>query len=166
MSSPTSNFMHADFIHECMQAALEEAQKGSDAGEVPVGAVIADSSGIIARAHNLVESEKNAALHAEMLVMKKATQVRGDWRLTDCTLFVTLEPCTMCTGALKLARIPTLVYGTADEKMGACGGIFDLSQDSRVGHSPRVISGVLQEECAGILKRFFKSKRQLRFDQP
>ena len=139
-----------------MREALKEAFFKN---EVPVGAVIAYQEKIIARAHNKVENNKKVTQHAEILVIEKASRKLQDWRLQDCILCVTLEPCTMCMGAIKLARIPTLIIGAGDSEKGACGTLFDLSLDKRLGTVQKVISGVLKEECSGILKEFFRGKR-------
>ena len=142
-----------------MREALKEAKKAFFKNEVPVGAVIAYQEKIIARAHNKVENNKKVTQHAEILVIEKASRKLQDWRLQDCILCVTLEPCTMCMGAIKLARIPTLIIGAGDSEKGACGTLFDLSLDKRLGTVQKVISGVLKEECSGILKEFFRGKR-------
>jgi tRNA(adenine34) deaminase len=146
-------------INSLMEAALEQAELASIAGEVPVGAVVAWDGEIIARAHNTVEATRHISNHAEILALQAAAERVGDWRLKDCTLCVTVEPCTMCIGAIKLSRIATVVIGAMDPSMGACGSIFDLTQDSRIGLSPRVIYDVQSERCGQIMKQFFSSKR-------
>ncbi len=146
---------------QLMELALLEAEKAADAGEVPVGAVIYYQGEVIAEAHNLVETGKDSSAHAEILAIKMAAQKLGDWRLNECILAVTLEPCTMCLGAIKLARIPNLIIGLMDPARGACGSLYDLSQDSRLGPEITVISEVLADSSAELLKRFFQEKRVL-----
>ena len=149
-----------EYLEYLMAAALKQAEAGAVAGEVPVGAVLAVGETIIATAYNRMESVKNATLHAEMQVIQEASKKIGDWRLTDSVLCVTLEPCTMCIGAARLARIPVLVYGAADKRLGACGSLYDLAQDERLGPVPRVISGVHEDRCLQLLKTFFQDKRR------
>ncbi|MBX7138770.1 MAG: nucleoside deaminase [Oligoflexia bacterium] len=147
-----------------MAEALAEANCSAALGEVPVGAVVAQNVGnrlrIIARAHNRVESEGKASRHAEMLAIEQASEAVGDWRLSNCILAVTLEPCPMCIGALRLARVPLIVFGSSDPRAGACGSLFDLSQDARLGPVPRVISGIMEKECGELLSGFFQKRRQ------
>ena len=142
-----------------MQEALIEAEKASSLGEVPVGAVIALGGKIIARAHNLVETKKDATAHAEVLAMQEAGRALGNWRLKDAVLCVTLEPCTMCIGAAKLSRIPTIIFGANDPRMGAVGSLYDIAIDNRVGPAPRIIRGVRGAECRKILSSFFEERR-------
>lgn len=149
----------SDFIKFLMQAALEQARQAEEQNEVPVGAVIACRDKIIARAHNEVEHLSQATRHAEILAIERASKITNDWRLTDCVLCVTLEPCVMCLGAIKLARVPTVVFGASDQRMGACGSLFDLTTDSRIGPVPRIISGVEEVKCSEILKNFFQKRR-------
>jgi tRNA(adenine34) deaminase len=145
-----------------MQMALEEAQLATDADEVPVGAVIVSlEMGVIARAHNQREQLKDPTAHAEMIAITQAAQALGSWRLENCILYVTLEPCPMCAGAIVLARIPTVVYGTTDPKAGACHTLYQLLSDSRLNHRARVVGGVLAAECSQILTDFFIAKRRL-----
>ena len=139
-----------------MEAAFAQALSASECGEVPVGAVIARGGEIIAKAHNLVESTHDPSAHAEVLAIRRATAALGDWRLSDCVLCVTLEPCTMCIGAIKLARIPVLVFGAKDEGMGAVGSLYDLSGDDG---TCRVISGIHAHQCGEVLSEFFKRSR-------
>lgn len=157
---PTSEITSPEYLEELMELALQEARTAYQAGEVPVGAVLAVNGEIIAKAHNEIESKHDATCHAERLVISKASEKLKDWRLADAVLCVTLEPCAMCIGAVKLARIPLLVYGAKDSKMGACGSLFDLSEDSRLGPVPRVISGIKEQVCAALLKDFFRDKRE------
>lgn len=142
-----------------MKAALKLAQKAADEGEVPVGAVVVCEGKIVGRGRNRRETKKNAIHHAEIEAIEKACKKLGGWRLHKCDLYVTLEPCPMCTGAIINARIKTLYYGAKDEKAGACGTLVNLF-DLPYNHKPEVISGVMEEECADILKKFFKDLRE------
>ena len=142
-----------------MREALRQAQKGYDAGEVPVGAVVVRAGYIIARASNQVELLKDATAHAEMLALTQAEAAVGDWRLTDCDLYVTKEPCPMCAGALVHTRIRRLVFGCADSSAGAAGSVMNLLQMPTLNHRCDVASGVLQNECAAILQSFFRKRR-------
>ena len=143
---------------ELMRAALDEAKIAADLGEVPVGAVVAKDGEIVARAHNLRESGKNATYHAELMAIDAACKALGGWRLWQCELFVTLEPCPMCTGAIINSRIPCLVFGARDAVTGSCGSVIDLFFEN-YGHHPKVYAGVLGEESAELLSRFFKGLR-------
>ncbi len=142
-----------------MREALRQAQKAYDASEVPVGAVVVRSGHIIARASNQVELLKDATAHAEMLALTQAEAAVGDWRLTDCDLYVTKEPCPMCAGALVHTRIRRLVFGCTDPSAGAAGSVLNLLQMPTLNHRCDVASGVLQEECATILQSFFRKRR-------
>ncbi|MBO8127839.1 MAG: nucleoside deaminase [Peptococcaceae bacterium] len=142
-----------------MCEALKEARKAYTLGEVPVGAVVVRDDKIIARGHNLRETTKDAAAHAEMLAMRQAAGVLGDWRLEGVTVYITLEPCPMCAGALVQFRVPRLVFGAYDPKAGAAGTVVDLLRDERFNHQVEVIPGVLEEECRAILQQFFKELR-------
>ena len=143
-----------------MQVALAEAQIAYELGETPVGAVIVRDGAIIAKAHNLRESKRDATAHAELLAIRQANQVLGGWRLTRCTLYVTLEPCPMCAGAIVQARIPHLVFGAHDKKSGACGSLMDLVRDDRLNHQVEVTSGILADESSQLLRRFFAELRE------
>ena len=143
-----------------MKEALKEAKKAEAVSEVPIGAVIVCEGKVIARAHNTKNQHRNALKHAEMLVIDKAIKKRGDWRLTDCDLYVTLEPCPMCAGACINARLRSVVFGAYDEKAGCCGTLYNLPVDTRFNHRPEVIGGVMEAECAGILSDFFKNLRK------
>ena len=143
-----------------MQAALREARAAAEADEVPVGCVIVHEGVIIGRGHNQVESLADATAHAEILAIGAASNALESWRLTDCTLYVTLEPCAMCAGAMILARVPRLVYGAEDPKAGACGSVLDVIHEPRLNHRLPVESGVLAEECGGLLRAFFSRKRR------
>lgn len=147
--------------YELMGLALEEAKKAAALGEVPVGAVIAKDGEPIALAHNTRETEKNATHHAELLAIDAACKALGGWRLWQCELFVTLEPCPMCSGAIINSRIKRVVYGAADPKAGCCGSLTDLFA-LPFNHRPKVESGLLAEECAQLLKDFFAALRKKR----
>ncbi|MCX7872517.1 MAG: tRNA adenosine(34) deaminase TadA [Verrucomicrobiae bacterium] len=142
-----------------MGEALRQAVKAADMEEVPVGAVIVCNGKIIARAHNQVELLKDATAHAEMLAITQAQSVVGDWRLTDCVLYVTKEPCPMCAGAIVNSRIQTVVFGAPDPKGGAGGGALNLLQFPTFNHRCSIISGVRLNECRALLKSFFMDKR-------
>jgi tRNA(adenine34) deaminase len=148
-----------------MQLALREAEAALAAGEVPIGAVVVhhDATGggrVIASAHNQREQLRDPTAHAEMIAITQAAEALGNWRLTDCTLYVTLEPCPMCAGAIVLARIPRIVYGAADPKAGAVTTLYQLLNDPRLNHCAEVVAGILAQQCGEILSRFFQQKRQ------
>lgn len=145
-----------------MKKALREAQKAFDIAEIPIGAVIVKDGKIIARGYNKREKNNMATSHAEMIAIEKACKKLNNWRLSDCTLYVTLEPCPMCTGAVINARIPRVVYGATDEKSGACGGYCDLSKSNILNHTFEVEKGILEEDCKEILNKFFKDLREKR----
>jgi tRNA(adenine34) deaminase len=144
-----------------MRMALAQARVAFDAGEVPVGAVIVHQDRVIAEAYNQRELLKDPTAHAEMIAITQAAEALGSWRLLDCTLFVTLEPCPMCAGAIVQARIPTVIYGTTDLKAGACHTLYQITSDRRLNHQSTVIGGVLQEDCRAILQEFFAIQRSL-----
>jgi tRNA(adenine34) deaminase len=145
---------------DAMEQALACAREAESAGEVPVGAVLADGTGaVIARAANAPIARRDPTAHAEMLVLRAAGQALGNYRLPGCVLYVTLEPCAMCVGALVHARIARIVYGAPDPKTGACGSVFDLAANPKMNHRIEVIGGVLAEESAALLKRFFAARR-------
>ncbi|HEO8422682.1 TPA: nucleoside deaminase [Yersinia enterocolitica] len=148
-----------------MKIAIEEAQKAAEIGEVPIGAVVAYKGEVIARAHNLRETDQSAVAHAELLAIEKACKTLGTWRLEEATLYVTLEPCAMCSGAILLSRIPRVVYGAVDPKGGCAGTFMNLLQDSRFNHQSEVISGVLAEECGRLLTSFFQEIRTRRKEE-
>ena len=143
-----------------MLEALVEAEKAAVLGEVPIGAVIVYQDEIIARAHNLRETTQNATTHAELLAIQLACAKVGSWRLEDMTLYVTLEPCPMCAGAILQSRIPRVVYGARDVKAGCVDSLFRLLNDARFNHECEVTEGILAEECGGILTRFFRNLRE------
>jgi tRNA(adenine34) deaminase len=142
-----------------MREALRQAKKAYKAGEVPVGAIVARAGKIIGRAYNQVELLKDATAHAEMLALTQAEAAVGDWRLLDCDLYVTKEPCAMCAGALVHVRIRRLIFGCADPRAGAAGSIINLLQLPSLNHRCDITSGVLQNECATILQDFFRNRR-------
>ncbi|MBE3588833.1 MAG: tRNA adenosine(34) deaminase TadA [Thermoanaerobacteraceae bacterium] len=143
-----------------MREALAEAQKAYDLGEVPIGAVVVLKGEIIGRGHNLRETLVDSTAHAEILALREAARKLGDWRLVGATLYSTIEPCPMCAGALVQFRVQTLVYGAADPKAGAVDSIMDVVREPRFNHRVQVVSGVLAEECAAIIQRFFRELRQ------
>ncbi len=144
---------------EFVGLALEQARLAYKEDEVPIGCVITKEGEVIASAYNLVETNKSSTHHAEILAIKKASEVIGDWRLTDCSIFVTLEPCPMCAGAIRLARLERVAFGAYDKRNGAFGSKYDLSKGTELGPKLEVIGGVLEAECREILQKFFKEKR-------
>jgi tRNA(adenine34) deaminase len=142
-----------------VREALRHAQKAYGAGEVPVGAVVVREGRIIARAYNQVELLKDATAHAEMLALTQAEAAVGDWRLTDCDLYVTKEPCAMCAGAIVHVRLRRLIFGCADPRAGAAGSVINLLQLPSLNHRCEITSGVLENECAAILQDFFRKRR-------
>ena len=149
--------MHEHF----MRLALQEAEQALAEDEVPIGAVIVHQQRVIASAHNQREQLRDPTAHAEMMAVTQAAASLGSWRLDDCTLYVTLEPCTMCAGAIVLARIPRLVYGAADPKAGAVHSLYQLLSDPRLNHRAEVVAGVSAAECGELLSSFFQAKRRL-----
>ncbi|WP_146553943.1 tRNA adenosine(34) deaminase TadA [Rummeliibacillus sp. SL167] len=145
--------------HQFMQLAIEEAQYAAALGEVPIGAIIVYQDRVIARAHNLRETSQNAITHAELMAIQHACDVIGSWRLEETTLYVTLEPCPMCAGAILQSRIPRVVYGARDRKAGCVDSLYHLLNDSRFNHECEVIEGVMAEECSALLTNFFKTLR-------
>lgn len=146
----------SDWMAEC----LGEAAKAARLGEVPVGALVVHQGTVIGRGYNLRESSNDPTSHAEMIAIRQAAATLDSWRLLDCTLYVTLEPCVMCMGAIILARIPRLVFGCRDPRAGAVGSIYDLSRDQRFNHQVTVTEGVLGEACSEILSNFFRKLRE------
>ena len=144
-----------------MRLAFQEAQQAEEQAEVPVGAVIVRNGQVIAAAHNLRETLRDPTAHAEMIAITQAAESLGSWRLEDCTLYVTLEPCIMCSGAIVQARIPRVVFGATDPKAGGVISLFTLLEDPRLNHRCHVTGGVLAEECGQILTRFFQRQRSL-----
>lgn len=147
-------------LEQYMKEALIEAKKAFDLGEVPIGAVMVQGDKVIARGHNLRNFAKNPLRHAEIDVINEAAGVVGDWRLEDCTLFVTVEPCPMCAGAIVQARIPKVVFGTRNIKAGCAGSILDILNEPRFNHQVAVEEGILQEECAQMMRLFFRRFRK------
>lgn len=145
-----------------MKVALNLAKKAQKKDEVPVGAVIVYNGKIIAKAYNKREKNNDPLGHAELKAIKKASKKRKSWRLTDCDLYVTLEPCAMCAGAISWSRIRTVIYAADDKKGGALGGAFDMYAQKGLNHKPQIVSGVLQLEASTILTSFFKAKRDLK----
>ena len=143
-----------------MREALKEAKKAYNKLEIPVGAVIVKNGEIIARAHNIKEEKKDTTKHAEILAIQKASKKLETWRLNDCEMYVTLEPCPMCAGALIQSRIKKVYIGTMDEKTGACGSVLNLLEDFKFNHKVEVEKGILKEECEKILKEFFIKLRE------
>ena len=143
-----------------MQIALEQAKLAESLGEVPVGALVVKDGEIIAAAHNQPIGLHDPSAHAEIQAIRKAAKILGNYRLVDCTLYVTLEPCVMCTGAIQHARIAQLVYGAKDPKTGACGSVVNLMTEDKLNHHTAVIAGVLAEPCGDMLSQFFKRRRK------
>ena len=142
-----------------MGLALDEARKAYDIGEVPIGAVLVIDHEVVAKGHNMRETWHDATAHAEVIVIREACQKLGRWRLSGATLYVTIEPCPMCAGALVMSRVDRVVYGSADYKAGAVESIFNVVQNRALNHSLAVTAGVRAEECAGIMKEFFRQRR-------
>ena len=160
--APTTQLtrQHADETDlAMMRRAIELASNAADALEVPVGAVVYQGKRIIAEAHNLCEADRDATAHAELLALREASAKVGDWRLSECSLAVTLEPCVMCAGAIVNARVGRLVYGTADPRLGAVESLYQICDDRRIHHRPEIVQGVLAPECRRILRDFFKMRR-------
>lgn len=143
-----------------MRQALLEAQKAYDKDEVPVGAVVVMNGQIIGVGHNCRESDNDPTMHAEIVAIRAASQHLKSWRLTGCELFVTLEPCPMCAGAIIQSRIERVIFGAFDPKAGCAGTLYNLLSDTRFNHRAEIVAGVLEEECAELLRRFFKDKRK------
>jgi len=151
--------MRMDEHERFMAVALDEARAAAERDEVPVGAVVVHSGRIIGRGHNQRETLADPTAHAEMLAITAAAAALGDWRLLDCTLYVTLEPCPMCAGAIVLARLARVVFGTDDPKFGACGSLYTIPTDSRTNHQVELLSGVCADKCARLLQDFFRRQR-------
>ena len=146
-------------MNSYMEEALKEAEKAYNLGEVPVGAVIVKAGEIVGRGHNLTETSGDPTMHAEMLAIREAAERLGGWRLTGCSMYVTLEPCSMCAGALVWSRIEKLYIGTKDPKAGACGSVFNIVESDKLNHRLEVEYGIMEQESSEILKRFFKELR-------
>ncbi|MEI3604465.1 tRNA adenosine(34) deaminase TadA [Pseudogracilibacillus sp. SE30717A] len=145
-----------------MESAISEAHKAKQLGEVPIGAVIVCDDTIIASGHNVREKTQSTLSHAELIAIQQANEVIGSWRLEDCTLYITLEPCPMCAGAIVQSRIKRVVYGANDPKAGCAGTLMNLLQEERFNHQVEVTSGILEEECSALLTDFFRELRQKR----
>ena len=156
MDEPIIDLHSDDYF---MREALRQAARADEAGEVPVGAVIVRDGVMIARAHNQRERLKDPTAHAEMVALTQAAAALDAWRLTGCTLYVTVEPCVMCAGAMVLARVTRLVYGADDPKAGACASLYRIPSDPRLNHSIETVSGVLAEESSELLREFFRARR-------
>ena len=143
-----------------MREALKESQEAMNSGEVPIGCVIVYNDEIIGRGHNLRNSKKNPLCHAEISAINQAADFMGDWRLEECTLYVTVEPCPMCAGAIVQARIPTVVFGTRNVKAGCAGSILNILDEPRFNHQVEIIEGILQKDCAAPMGEFFKRFRK------
>ena len=143
-----------------MRLALDEARAAEALGEVPVGAVIVRGGELVSRGHNLTHTLQDPSAHAEMVAIRRAAQAIGHWRLLDCTLYVTLEPCAMCSGGIVLARVPRLVYAAPDPKAGMCGSLENLVQYPRLNHRVELVAGVLADEAGDLLRAFFRARRR------
>lgn len=148
-----------DINNKFMKSALKEAEKSYDKEEIPVGAVIVKDGKIIARGHNLKETKNDTTNHAEIIAIRKASKKLKSWRLRGCTMYVTLEPCTMCAGALIQARLDKVVIGTMDEKTGACGSVLNVLEDYKFNHKVEIEKGVMERDCKEILQKFFRELR-------
>jgi tRNA(adenine34) deaminase len=142
-----------------MRLALREAERAAEHGDVPIGAVVAAAGEVVAAAHNERELLQDPTAHAEILALRAAAAAAGSWRVLDATLYVTLEPCAMCAGAIVLARVPRVVFGTSDPKAGACGSVLDVLGEPRLNHRPAVDAGLLAAECGALLSGFFAARR-------
>lgn len=151
-----------DLDRAFMAEALVEAERAAGLAEVPIGAVIVHQGNIIARAHNRRELDQDPTAHAELMAIRQAADQLGSWRLLECSLYVTLEPCIMCMGALILARVPRLIYACRDPKAGAVGSIYELHQDERFNHRVDVTEGILEQKCSQLLSGFFQQLREKR----
>ncbi len=148
--------------YEYMKEALREAEIAAQLGEVPIGAVIVHNGEIVGRGHNLTETRKDPTAHAEMEAIRQAAETLGGWRLPDCEMYVTCEPCSMCAGALIWSRMTKVCIGTMDPKAGACGSVFNILQEEKLNHQVEIETGVMEEECSRILKEFFAELRKSR----
>ena len=145
--------------HRFMRLAIQQAQIAFEQDEVPVGAVIVHDGQVVGEGYNQRETLQDPTAHAEMIAITQAASAIGSWRLLNCTLYVTLEPCPMCAGAIVQARIPTVVYGTLDPKAGACESLYRITQDPRLNHQVQTLSGVMMEDCRDLLQQFFRQQR-------
>lgn len=147
------------YMNRFMQEALREAEIAFQLGEVPIGAVIEKDGQIIARGHNMTETLKDPTAHAEMTAIRQAARILGGWRLTGCSLYVTVEPCSMCAGAMVWARIENLYIGAMDPKAGACGSVFQIADCGRLNHRIKIETGIMEEECGQMMRQFFRQLR-------
>jgi len=143
-----------------MSEALKEAQKSLNKAEIPIGCVIVKDGEIVGRGHNAREELNQAIMHAEVMAIQEANRTIGNWRLLDCTLFVTIEPCVMCSGAIGLARIPKVIYGASNQKFGGAGSLYDILRDERLNHRVDLETGVMEKECAEIMQNFFRQSSE------
>ncbi len=155
----------AQFNMRFMEEAVAEAQKALRLTEVPVGAVIVRDGKVIGRGHNRTETDKDPTAHAEMIAIRQAAAALGGWRLLDCRMYVTTEPCSMCAGAIVLARIPYLYIGTMNPKAGACGSLYNIVSDSRLNHRVSVTTGVMEDTCRQMMQSFFQKLKAVREDK-
>lgn len=155
LEPPASTFPHEYWMEE----AIREAKNAEHIGEVPIGAIVVHGDEIVGRGHNLRETSHDGTAHAEIIAIREASHTIGAWRLLHCRLYVTLEPCPMCAGAIVQCRVPTVVYGAPDPKAGCAGTLMNLLQEPRFNHRTEVISGVLQDDCASLLTQFFRKLR-------
>jgi tRNA(adenine34) deaminase len=149
---------HDDY-QKWMDAAIDEARLAQEGGDVPVGCVVVKDGQIIARGHNRREAAQDPTAHAELLALREAAKVLGHWRLSGCTVVVTLEPCTMCAGSLVLSRVEKLVYGATDPKAGGCKSLYQIPTDPRLNHKVEIVSGISAETCGNLLRIFFRRRR-------
>ncbi|MDD2217375.1 MAG: tRNA adenosine(34) deaminase TadA [Eubacteriales bacterium] len=148
-----------------MLDALAEAEQAAAMGEIPIGAVVVKDCEIIGRGHNMTEASKDPTAHAEILAIKAAAQKLGGWRLLDCDMYVTCEPCSMCAGAMVWARIKRVYIGTPDPKSGACGSVFNIVDSEKLNHRVEIETGLMQKECEALLKKFFKELREKKSEE-
>lgn len=152
--------LFSEDVYKYMYSALQEAEAAFDTNEVPVGAVVVHNSRIIGRGHNQVEKLRDPTAHAEMIALTAASEYLNDWRLTGCDLYVTMEPCVMCTGAILQARISNLYFSVFDPKYGACGSVYNIAQEGKYNHKINIYSGIYSEESSFLLKKFFGNIRK------
>lgn len=152
--------MFSEEIYKYMFASLQEAEIALENNEVPVGAVVVHKNKIIGRGHNQIENLKDATAHAEMIALTAASSYMDNWRLNECEIFVTIEPCIMCTGAMLASRIKRLYFAAYDPKFGACGSLYNLAEEGKYNHKIEVVSGIYSQESQNLIKRFFEGKRK------
>ncbi|KMT22536.1 tRNA adenosine(34) deaminase TadA [Clostridium cylindrosporum] len=142
-----------------MSVAIEEAKKAASIGEVPVGAVVVKNGEIIAKAYNMKETLMDTTAHAEILAIKKASEILKGWRLIDCEIYITLEPCVMCAGAIVQSRLNKLIFGAYDRRFGACRSLYSIPDEGKLNHKVEVVEGIMERECSSLLSQFFKTRR-------